>query len=374
MAAAGQDLSVRVVDKSEGFRNLRDAWNDLLMRSHSATPFQTWEWLWSWYTQIAPKRRLLILMVYHGETLIGIAPFERVGFHGLPVRRLRFMGGGPSDYLDGIYESGREEDVVSAVFGWVKENRSQWDILDLQHVRQDSPTLRHLELLGAESDWRVATRPQDVCPCALLGSDWQTTAARFGKKTRSNLAYYERLASREFNVEMREVRTEELESALGRLFELHAARWRKRLLPGVLGAGRTQRFHRTAAPLLAESGRLKFLGIRLNGEWQSLLYCLALGERTMYYIGGWNPEFRKYSLGTLLIGKAMKDAVDGGCVEFDFLRGDERYKELWTTEKRVSRRIIAHLGTPGGLLGSRAALTGNRAGYAAHGVWEKVQG
>ena len=374
MGAAGQSLSVRVVDNSEGFQNLRVAWNKLLTRSHSATPFQTWEWLWSWYTRIAPKRRLLILSVYHGETLVGIAPFERVGFHGMPVRRLRFLGGGPSDYLDGIYESGREEDVLSAVFRWLKSNRRKWDIIDLQHVRRGSPTLRYLENLGAGSEWRVATRPQDVCPCASLGADWASTVARFGKKTRGNLTYYERLASRDFEFEMREVCPDELDSALGRLFDLHAARWRKRLLPGVLGAGRTQRFHRTAAPLLEESGRLRLYGIRLNGEWQSLLYCLCLGERTVYYIGGWNPEFRKYSLGTLLIGRAMQDAVERGCVEFDFLRGDEPYKKRWTSEKRVSVRIIAHLGTPRGVLGAQVALTGSRAGFAAHGVWEKVQG
>ena len=374
MGAAGQSLSVRVVDNSEGFQNLRVAWNKLLTRSHSATPFQTWEWLWSWYTRIAPKRRLLILSVCCGETLVGIAPFERVGFHGMPVRRLRFLGGGPSDYLDGIYDSGREEDVLSAVFHWLKSNRRRWDIMDLQHIRQGSPTLKYLENLGAGSEWRVAARPQDVCPCASLGADWASTVARFGKKTRGNLAYHERLASRDFEFEMREVCPDELDSALGRLFDLHAARWRKRLLPGVLGAGRTQRFHRTAAPLLEESGRLRLYGIRLNGEWQSLLYCLCLGERTVYYIGGWNPEFRKYSLGTLLIGRAMQDAVERGCVEFDFLRGDEPYKKRWTSEKRVSVRIIAHLGTPRGVLGAQVALTGSRAGFAAHGVWEKVQG
>jgi CelD/BcsL family acetyltransferase involved in cellulose biosynthesis len=72
------------------------------------------------------------------------------------------------------------------------------------------------------------------------------------------------------------------------------------------------------------------------------LYVLVDRQRAYAYIGGFDPEWSRYSPGVLLMAYAMARAVEAGCVHFDLLRGSEPYKYAWgainRTTARVSRR------------------------------------
>ena len=51
-----------------------------------------------------------------------------------------------------------------------------------------------------------------------------------------------------------------------------------------------------------------------------------------------DPQFEKLSVGTLLVGHAIKYAFDRRLSMFDFMRGEEPYKFRWTQQ---TRRIMA---------------------------------
>jgi CelD/BcsL family acetyltransferase involved in cellulose biosynthesis len=133
---------------------------------------------------------------------------------------------------------------------------------------------------------------------------------------------------------------DELDEGMEAFFHLHAKRWKKRFLPGVLADSRKQAFHTEMAWLAYERGWLRLYGLRLNGELRSVLYCFMHRKKSYYYLGGFEPNISKYSLGTVLTGYAVRDAVEHGCLEFDFLRGNERYKYRWTGMERMNHRII----------------------------------
>ena len=111
------------------------------------------------------------------------------------------------------------------------------------------------------------------------------------------------------------------------LFDLHQKRWNARWLPGVLGSARVQALSsRHRAGVSGERGWLRLHLLTIDGTIRAVLYCFAYGGRTFYYLGGFAPDMGKYSLGTLLTGRAIRQAIEEGCAEFDFLRGDEPYK------------------------------------------------
>jgi CelD/BcsL family acetyltransferase involved in cellulose biosynthesis len=113
------------------------------------------------------------------------------------------------------------------------------------------------------------------------------------------------------------------------LFTLHAARWSERAQPGVLADAAVVAWHREAAPLLLAAGVLRLHGLRLDGEWIALAYVLAHGDRSRYYIGGFDPRHAALSPGALLIEHAIACAHAEGARAFDFLRGAEPYKYRW---------------------------------------------
>ena len=87
--------------------------------------------------------------------------------------------------------------------------------------------------------------------------------------------------------------------------------------------------------------------IGLDTRIEAVLYCFAFRDRTCYYQGGFEPTLGKLSLGTVLTSHAIRAAVDEGRSEFDFLRGEEPYKDRWTrgASRMNVRRIMARGGS-----------------------------
>jgi CelD/BcsL family acetyltransferase involved in cellulose biosynthesis len=105
-------------------------------------------------------------------------------------------------------------------------------------------------------------------------------------------------------------------------------------------------WHREAAPRLLAAGLLRPLSLRIAGKLVAVLYALADAHavpdrRWFYYLGGFDPDAAALSPGTLLVGHAIEQAQAEGAAVFDFLRGDEPYKQRWgaTNQPMTTLRI-----------------------------------
>lgn len=317
---------------------LCEEWNSLLAKCPKAAIFQTWEWINSCMKNFGRMKRFVVLCIRNDGDLAAIAPMEITLMYGLPFRRLQFIGAGVSDYMDFILAEGFEDQSLKAIFDWIEANSSRWDLLDLQQISEGSSTL---EFCKQDAGWYGEAILGEQCPYLPLAENWDAMLAVFGKKMRWNLGYYERLMRRDFeSVEISVLGEDEIAEGMAAFFDLHTKRWRKRWLPGMLADSGRQKFHKEIAAECIKNGALKLHALRVNGQIRSILYCYMFNGRYYYYLGGFDPELSKYSLGTVLTGHAVRGAVDNGCIEFDFLRGDERYKSRWTKEFRINTRLI----------------------------------
>jgi hypothetical protein len=60
---------------------------------------------------------------------------------------------------------------------------------------------------------------------------------------------------------------------------------------------------------------------------------MADGEKVYYYLPAFDRRFDKYSVGSILLKHIILEAGAEGYQAFDFLRGDEKYKQLWGTNQ-----------------------------------------
>ena len=347
-------LHVTVVTSTRDFEALRHEWTPLLDRCPEATVFQTHEWLFAWWSEIGsrlPGRRPRIVLVRDdSEALIAIAPLMTSFWHGTFLRRLSFLGSGVSDYHDLIAAPEAAADASAAIFrylaGW-----GGWSLGDFSQLREGSlwRSLPPPHASGiAYSDFALEKCPYLPFPMTE-GDAWAELQKRYSKKMRAHMGYYERKLRAIYEVENDVlVDPADLDDALDALFELHRRRWNKRWLPGVLGGARMQRFHRRVASAFLAKGWLRLHYLVLDGEYQAVLYCFAYGDRTCYYQGGFEPTLARLSLGSVLTVSAIRRSIEEGRDEFDFLRGDEPYKERWTQgAARVNiRRLFARSGSP----------------------------
>jgi CelD/BcsL family acetyltransferase involved in cellulose biosynthesis len=142
--------------------------------------------------------------------------------------------------------------------------------------------------------------------------------------------------------EVRAVAPDEVGGFLAELSRLHGARWTSRGEDGVLADDAVQRFHQAALPRLVAAGIARLFTLVIEGRAVGAYYGLHHGARAYAYIGGFDPDFAFESPGTLLLGRAIAEAVGDGATEFDFLRGQEPYKYEWGAVDRWSRRRLIH--------------------------------
>src|SRR5215204_3613143 len=123
---------VGLVEDGERFAALEGAWEELYRHCPTATPFQSWAWLYSWWEHYGEGYRLRLVTVRsEGGSLVGVLPLmvERG-----PLRRLLLVGSGVSDYLDVLVREGWEERVAQAASRALGEV-GPWRVADLQELR-----------------------------------------------------------------------------------------------------------------------------------------------------------------------------------------------------------------------------------------------
>ncbi|HJU91653.1 MAG TPA: GNAT family N-acetyltransferase [Pyrinomonadaceae bacterium] len=158
-----------------------------------------------------------------------------------------------------------------------------------------------------------------------------------------NLSYYQRRLSTLEDVQIECAGDHNFAELFDAFVKLHEVRWRMNDMPGVLCDENMQSFHREAATGFLANGALRLYALRINRRIIAAFYGFHHAARTYYYLGGFDPEFKQYSPGNILIAHAITEAIREGAREFDFLRGQEDYKYRWRAidrtiyRKRVTR-------------------------------------
>ncbi|HEV8703080.1 MAG TPA: GNAT family N-acetyltransferase [Candidatus Polarisedimenticolia bacterium] len=345
---AGRPLpcAIETIAEVEGFRRLRREWNELLSTSPSASVFLTWEWMFTWWKHLGGRRRLSILAVRSAGELVAIAPLAvRPPDYGrlAPFPSLEFLGTGfvGSDYLDLIVRTGREHVALPALADHLGRGKV---MLEMAQVRTGFSQALDLSEWLEGSGWGVSASTTAVCPYIdLSGQTWGSYLAGLGPAHRANLQRRLRNLTRSSEPLFTEAASEEeRREFLGHLIDLHNLR-RRDLggseafhTPGLLA------FHQEFSALALQRGWLRLCLLRLDRKPAAALYGFRYGRTFYFYQSGFDPAYRKQSVGLVAMGLTIRKALEEGAAEFDLLHGDEGYKSLWARQHREIGRLEAY--------------------------------
>jgi CelD/BcsL family acetyltransferase involved in cellulose biosynthesis len=268
---------------------------------------------------------------------VAFAPLMLHRTRGVRLRRMELLGAGIHDYSDFIVPQDNPRPALSALWQTIGEHAEHWDAMRLAQVATESPLASHL--LG-DDDFHIIATDGETCPTLALPATWRDYLSLVGKNMRSNLSRYPRRLAESFDVEYHRVTSPDtLDRTLAALFDLHTRRWRKRGLPGVLFSPRRQEFHRALCRRLLEVDRLRLFALRLDGQEVAVLLNYFHAGKYFFFIGGFDPDYFRWSVGTVLFAYAIQHAIEEGAREFDFLRGEEEYKYRLGAQNRHYRTL-----------------------------------
>jgi CelD/BcsL family acetyltransferase involved in cellulose biosynthesis len=278
---------------------------------------------------------LKILCATEENKLVGIAPLRitHMGLKGhFGYNIIEPLTNGDTDYTGLIMT--KKQDLCLNQFLAHLFSQKDWDLMYLPDLPQTSPSLALITKAADIPKFEIEKGV--ICPYIAIPDSKEKLLAslsrKFGKKLRKSITKLEREHGR---VELKNyLELGSLEQAIQILIDLHQKRWTSRGNSGRFLKKESRDITLQTARYFAEKDwlRLYFLtindkpvAVELNLEYKGKMYCHLKGFDTNYY---------KYRVGSLLTLKVLEKCVEKGITEYDLMQGDEAYKFDWTSKYR----------------------------------------
>ena len=338
-------LLTACIEDARDFRALAEDWSRLYDACPDSTPFNSWEWLFSWWQAYGRGKQLCLLICRSAGELVGAAALylapESIAV-GLSVQVMRMVGDGSadSDYLDFLIRPDMRGEVLSALGERLADDR-RWDALALRELPATSPVRSAFELTAGPR--RLSVRVEHgLCGAVNLPKTFeeflQSRQPRFRTKVRALL---KKLDNRDLGLEL-DAAPGTLRRRLRSLFALHQARWRGAGAEGIFGAQAKRAFYAHFVPRFARRGWLRFYSLRHGDTYVAHQLCFGMRGVTYLLQEGFDVSDPAASYGQMLRAAVMRHLIARGEARYDFLGGMSRHKQDWgAQEDKVVHLLVA---------------------------------
>lgn len=321
----------------EWLLSAEEAWTAVLEDSEAHRIFGGWAWASTWVRHFQAMATPTIIGCFDGNDLVAIAPWCSHRRSLSPVDSLEFLGQaiGGADHLDVICRRGYEAEVADALATTLRKRQLiAWDTGHF--VTSSGQSMLERVLRGTRGDWPARRTARGAAPYLTLEGNWRSfLAGRFDKKRRYNIERQIRLAIDRagLKVEIAAV-PEQAPDRIAELFRLHDLRKARQGESSAFTAAAAKDFHAELIGQLARNGQAVLASLRGPTGAVASACCFRAGGVVSYFQSGMDPAYERDSVGTTLLALLIKDALETGQHEFDFLRGAEPYKFSWANGQR----------------------------------------
>ena len=328
-AAPAGDIEVERLDRLE---QAREIWDPLA--AATGHPFGTWEWIDGWWRNFGAGHELysFVCRDHDGE------PFAILPLYiakQRPVRIARFLGYGD---LHAPLCAPADRPRAAAALERVIGPKSHCRVLVAEKLPGEQSWGRLLD------DKPVATHPDPVLK--VNGMSWEEYLATRSKNLRKEIRRKERRLAREHDLRFRLCDDpDRLVGDIRTLFRLHHMHWRDEST-GIFDGDRGRMQEEVACEML-DRGWLRLWIAEVDGEPAAADYGFNFGGSHWFFQSGRDPRFDGFSVGSVLMAHAMREAIAEGVEEIRFLAGDEEYKSRFTDDDYVAETHVLGSGLPG---------------------------
>lgn len=295
-------------------------------------------WLLTWWRHYRTADCTLCVLAIRNAAnrLIGLAPwYRRDSIVG--GREIRFLGSGDvcSDYMTILVAPGEWDHVVREISNFLAAEQNGIDRLLLEAAEASDPTMAALaQRMQQDHGFTVRAHSALEGYRLTLPDTWEDYLASLSKQRRHRVRQIWR---RVFETGQAQVHVAQDHASLHASFEilvrLHQERHNSIGHAGCFAASRFTAFLSEAATKLLECGQLRLQWIELEGVPVAASLDLISGESQMNYCSGMSVQFEQSRPGWLGFSASIRHAIENGLACYDFLRGDEPYKQHWRGER-----------------------------------------
>lgn len=333
------NLNVSHIQDRDQLVELEVEWDRLLKRTDVASPFLTPGWQMAWLDTYGAMHRPFVLTARLSGELVGLWPlaFNRRG----PFKVLEPIGAGRSDWLDIPVLNDKRETVISAFLQYLAGCRNSWDIIEHRDVLSESPSFSMLESLCSSGPICFRKDLRTAAPYLRIKGTWDEFLRSKRAKFRSNLRYYRRLPERDGQLLVtHRLSLKEGDEAIDNIADVELRSWKARRGNLKVSTPIGKKFYRLFCKYFCRQGLLDVWTASIDGTPIAFVVNIIYGGKCYHYFTCYDEKFRNISPGVLLHAEAIENAFHQNLSEYDFLSGDEPYKERWCSDRRDIYHLI----------------------------------
>jgi CelD/BcsL family acetyltransferase involved in cellulose biosynthesis len=250
-------------------------------------------------------------------------------------------------------------EVVTSFLKYIVEDNLRWDMLHIGPISglyKDTDVLMRSMLSCVPASHKTQVKRCGVQTCLRLGFGWDEYLQSLGSKTRRNIRRsYKQAASDGKPLEVTFADERNFEDIFRGFITLHQTRWKKAGQLGHFGNWPGSRaFHHDVAAIQLKKKRLKLMAIGVGRSILAYDYSFKLGNHLYDYLDArtLDHKFSKIDIGKLSWSEVVKESIEDGIEDIDFMRGEYDYKLLLGSEYVPISSIYV---TPKGKLASNKA-------------------
>jgi CelD/BcsL family acetyltransferase involved in cellulose biosynthesis len=331
-----------VVRDYDSLRQLAPDWAALSSRSSCENVFLTIEWMEEWWLRFGAGQSLFVIAL-HDSTgrLIGVAPFcvgpplgQTWGF-----RSLKFLGSKwvSSDHLELLVESGFERTAAREVTRIIVDHRKSWDYIEFADYDEASLTMAELRKALREFGLKAHVMQRGVCPYIPLPGSFETYLAGLNSNWRRNFRHALRALQHSTTIQFSVLKDiPAIRQHFSEAMALHRRRLEALHEASTFLDEAQQAFHSAVLSRMVPRGWARLYLLEADGIPVAAYYGFSVQSRFFAMQSGLDPVWARHSVGLVMVGLAIEESIRSGHQEFDFLRGNERYKLHWGAHVRES--------------------------------------
>jgi CelD/BcsL family acetyltransferase involved in cellulose biosynthesis len=329
-------LRAELITDISGIAPIEDDWRALAEQRSNG--FIVPEWFRSWWDhQGHTSSSPLISVVRRSDgSVAGIMPL--VLDESSRPRAIRFAGATIGDRFHPAASEADEASVATATMQALEVAGMDHRMVLLECVDTRSRWWRLMQGVSSLRHTIVEQQQTAVSFIDLRGLDWETYLSRRSTNFRKQIRRGERRLVREHAMKLRSATGDTLEADIAELFRLHDLRRN-----GFGGSSLEASARQTLAAFAIAAHRRGWLRLNLmevDGAPMAAFLGWRVGDCYVSYQGGFDPAWSKRSVGVAIEAMNIRNAIEEGAAEYDFLLGTEDWKRRFTAEARPTQTAV----------------------------------
>jgi len=357
------------------FLQLESDWERLFETNPRHSPFLAWGWVNAWLKHIAGQHELAIACLRDDNGALSfILPLIRLpgnrGFGSAKVMLVCSFGPDCSEKLGCLCAADLEP--LSAELSATAIDRfiDRRDTVSLECLDNSVGYPSRLEAAMQARGRNTRLRPDVACPTVSLPASWEEYLGQLSSNFRSQVRRSYRQVGGDDQPSFQSVAPSDAEAFSHELIRLNRSRMRVKGETSSLEDEAFRTFLHEAIPYMALHGIAWLDTIERDGVVLGSALNFLHGESVYFYMGGFDDSVSKMRPGSALFALVIQRSIDGGCVEYDFLRGSEAYKYRWRANDVLTQQLIIY---PRGLIRGFVASLADNLHFAAREVVRRLR-